>query len=131
MQRTSICPLSVFDDELIELTKAGLGFRERADHPAARQDGEAVAALIGMIKVMSNQHGRNTFLFQVLEVGQKLVGLSDRERTGWLIKQEHRGLEVDGARNRNRLALAAGERFDQYVWRGNSRNANLVQEHVH
>ena len=49
------------------------------------------------------------------DVAQDDPGLLDAERRGWLVEDQDPGAEVDGARDRDRLTLAAGERAHRLV----------------
>ena len=88
---------------------------ERAEALAAVQDHEAVADGVGVVRVVRDEdHGDAAFarLQDVLEDDARLLHAERRRR---LVEDQHARAEVDRARDRDRLPLAARERADRLV----------------
>src|SRR5439155_17066101 len=82
---------------------------------AAVQDDEAVTDRIRVMRIVGDEDDRDPAFTRLQDVLQNDAGLLDAERRGRLVEDQHARAEVDGAGDRDRLTLAAGERADGLI----------------
>src|SRR2546429_7840804 len=68
-----------------------------------------------MVRVVGDEDHRDATVPGLEDVLEDDAGLLDAERRRRLVEDQHAGAEVHGPRDRDRLALAPGERPDRLV----------------
>ena len=96
-------------DDFIRAGGAGL---PHAGHRAVAQHRDAVAHRKHIAQVVRDINHRVTVAAQRADDVQHLRGLRHAQGRGRLVQQHHRRLGANRARNRHRLALAAGQQAD-------------------
>ena len=83
------------------------------DLVAAAHDDDAVADLEDVGHAVADQHDRHALLLQALDQAEHLLDLPHRDRGGRLVHQHEPRVREPRARDRHRLALAAGHLRDE------------------
>src|SRR3954471_3196980 len=101
--------------EAHELLAVDLALAERAEALAPVQDDEAVADRVRVVRVVRDEDHRDAAVARLKDVLEDDARLFDAERRRRLVEDQDARAEVDGARDRHRLALTAGKRPDGLV----------------
>ena len=67
------------------------------------------------MNVVADEDAGNILLPSAADEADDFVGLLDRQMVGRLVEDQHLGLEMHGARDRDALPLAAGQFADKGV----------------
>ena len=98
-----------------ELLAGDVALRVVADHAAAVEEHEVVADRVGVMRVVRDEDHADAALGRLHDVAKHDARLLDAERRRRLVEDQHAGAEVDRARDRDRLPLAARQRADRLV----------------
>ena len=79
-----------------------------------------------VVQVVRDEHDGETLLGQARDELEHLLGLGDAERGGRLVEDDEPRVPHDGAGDRDRLALAAGERGDRLPDGANRRDGETL-----
>src|SRR5947199_4564910 len=113
-----------------QLLSIDVGLFVCAEALAAVQDHEAIADGVCVVRVVGDEDDGDSAIASLEDVLQHDTGLLDAERRRRLVENQDAGPEVDGARDRDRLALTAGQRPDGLVGIANV-DAHLAQLAAH
>ena len=97
-------------DRLDDLLLGRLVALVDADVAAEAQDGDPVGDLEDVVQVVRDEHDREAPVGEALDEVEHLARLGDAERRGRLVEDDEPRVPQHGLRDRDRLALAAGER---------------------
>ena len=82
---------------------------DRVDDPAVVHDADPVGQVEHVVDVVADQEDPDALVLELADEAPDLRGLGRPERRGGLVHDQDPGVEVDGTRDRDGLALAAGE----------------------
>src|SRR5262249_55542227 len=102
-------------DDALDLEEVGVGDVEIGDDLAAPHYRDSVGDLKDVMDVVGDEEDGMPRLARPLDEAEDALRLLDAKIVGRLIEDDHFGEELHGARNRDRLALAAGESADGSV----------------
>ena len=105
-----------------------LGVDVVGDDLAAAHDDDAVDHLEDMVDVVGDEDAGVAGIAGVAHEAQHALRLRDAEIVGRLVEDDEVAVEMHGARDRHRLALAAGERADRRRRRDVLADADLPQQ---
>ena len=86
---------------------------DRADEPAVVHDADPVGQVEDVVDVVADQEDPDALVLQLADEVADLGGLGRAEGGGRLVHDQDPCVEVDGAGDRHRLALAAGQGLDR------------------
>ena len=114
-------PLDLLDARLLRVDVVG-------DDAAAPHDDDAVHHLEHMVDVVRDEDAGVAGIARAAHEAQHPLRLGDAEIVGRLVEDDEVAVEIHGAGDRDRLALAAGERADRRLGRDVLADADLLQE---
>ena len=92
--------------------------------PPQVEDGEVVADQVGVVGIVGDEYHTHAAFSGGGDEAQHHAGLFHTEGRGGFVEDDDAGAEVDGASDRDNLALAAGELADFHI------NVGQVDAHV-
>ena len=101
------------DDHPEDLVGRDVGLVDRADEPAVVHDADPVGQVEDVVDVVADEEDPDALALQLPDQVPDLRRLGRPERRGGLVHDQDLGVEMDRARDRHRLALAAGEGLDR------------------
>ncbi len=103
------------DHHVRQLLAGRLGWRRRADHPAAAEDGDAVRDFEDLVQLVRDEDDRRAALDQGAHDRHELLGLLWREDCRGLVEDEDVGLAIERLEDLDALADADRQILDHRV----------------
>ena len=103
------------DDHREDLVLGHLVLVHGADELALEHDADPVGQVEHVVDVVADQEDPDALGLELGDEVADLGGLGRPERRGRLVHDQDPGVEVDGPRDRDRLALAARQRLDRHL----------------
>ena len=100
---------------------------EDADVPSEPEHGDPVGRLEDVVEVVRDDHDAETLLAEAADEREHLLGLRHAEGGGRLVEDDELRVPLDGLRDGDGLALAAGERRDRLPDRRDRRHREALE----